>query len=120
MTRKTDKTTALLDELLADCSSPEEILGKNGLLKQLTKGLVERALEGELNAHLGYEPYDTNAKSTSNSRNGKARKQLQTESGTAEIEVPRDRDGRSSCLAESTISLGLSCYLLRCAGRQIP
>lgn len=93
MTRKTDKTTALLDELLADCSSPEEILGKNGLLKQLTKGLVERALEGELNAHLGYEPYDTNAKSTSNSRNGKARKQLQTESGTVEIEVPRDRDG---------------------------
>lgn len=94
MTRKTDKTTALLDELLADCSSPEEILGKNGLLKQLTKGLVERALEGELNAHLGYEPYDTKAKSTSNSRNGKARKRLQTESGTVEIEVPRDRDGR--------------------------
>ncbi len=49
MTRKTDKTAALLDELLADCTNPEEILGKNGLLKQLTKGLVERALEGELN-----------------------------------------------------------------------
>lgn len=93
MIRKTDKTAALLDELLADCSNPEEILGKNGLLKQLTKGLVERALEGELNAHLGYEPYDTSAKLTSNSRNGKARKQLQTESGTVEIEVPRDRDG---------------------------
>jgi len=93
MTRKKDNTAALLDDLLADCSSPEEILGKNGLLKQLTKGLVERALEGELNAHLGYEPYDTKAKLTSNSRNGKARKQLQTESGTVEIEVPRDRDG---------------------------
>ncbi len=59
MTRRTDKTAALLDELLADCTNPEEILGKNGLLKQLTKGLVERALEGELNAHLGYEAHDT-------------------------------------------------------------
>ncbi len=93
MTRKTDKTTELLDELLADCSSPEEILGQNGLLKQLTKGLVERALEGELNAHLGYAPHDVETKATDNSRNGKSRKQLQTESGTVEIQVPRDRDG---------------------------
>ncbi len=92
MTRKTDKTTELLDELLAECSSPEEILGKNGLLKQLTKGLVERALEGELNAHLGYAPHDVGVKATDNSRNGKTRKQLQTESGTVEIQVPRDRD----------------------------
>jgi len=92
-TTRSTRTTELLDELLADCASPEEIPGKNGLLKQLTKGLVERALEGELNAHLGYEPYDTKTKSTSNSRNGKSRKQLQTESGTVEIEVPRDRDG---------------------------
>lgn len=87
-----NKTTVLLDELLAECSSPEEILGKNGLLKQLTKGLVERALEGELNAHLGYEAHDVSNKTSSNSRNGKASKQLQTESGTVEIEVPRDRD----------------------------
>ena len=62
------------------------------MLKQLTKGLVERALEGELNAHLGYEAYDADTKPTNNRRNGKARKQLQTESGTVEIEVPRDRD----------------------------
>jgi len=92
MTRKKDRTTALLDELLADCSSPEEILGKNGLLKELTKGLVERALEGEMTAHLGYEPHDTGAKATVNSRNGKTQKQLQTENGTVEIDVPRDRD----------------------------
>ena len=91
--KKTDRTTELLDELLADCASPEEIIGKNGLLKQLTKGLVERALEGELTAHLGYEAHDTSSKQTTNSRNGKARKQLQTEQGTLDIGVPRDRDG---------------------------
>ena len=56
--KKTDKSNALLDELLADCANPEETLGKNGLLKQLIKGLIERALEGELNGHLGYEALD--------------------------------------------------------------
>jgi len=50
MTRK----EALIDELLKECNSPEDILGEDGLLKQLTKSLVERALEGEMTDHLGY------------------------------------------------------------------
>lgn len=53
----TQKQNELLDDLLKDCKTPEEILGKNGLLKQLTKKMVERALEGEMNEHLGYKKH---------------------------------------------------------------
>ena len=45
----------LIDKLLADYKKPEQIIGKDGLLKQLTKALLERALQGELTDHLGYE-----------------------------------------------------------------
>ena len=50
------KQDALIDELLKDCPDPKDIQGKNGLLKQLTKRLVERTLKAELTDHLGYEP----------------------------------------------------------------
>ena len=50
------KQEALLDELLKDYTSPQDILGEHGLLKQLTKRVVERVLEAELTAHLGYGP----------------------------------------------------------------
>ena len=87
------KFDALLDELLKDCQSPEEILGQHGLLKQLTKRLVERALEGELTAQLGYAPYEPSETARQNRRNGHGRKTLQTETGPLPIEVPRDRTG---------------------------
>ena len=45
----------LIDKLLADYKTPEDIVGENGLLKQLTKAIVERALQAELTTHLGYE-----------------------------------------------------------------
>ena len=48
----------LLDELLKDYKSPEDLLGEGGLLKELTKRLVERALEAEMTTHLGYEKYE--------------------------------------------------------------
>jgi putative transposase len=57
MTRNTAKHDALLDELLKDYTDPKDILGEHGLLRQLTKRVVERALEAELTAHLGYEPH---------------------------------------------------------------
>ena len=47
----------LIDQLLAGCSSPDDILGESGLLKQLTKRLAERALEAEMTAHLGAVPF---------------------------------------------------------------
>src|SRR5262249_50642857 len=84
---------ALLDELLKDYTNPKEILGEHGLLRQLTKRLVERALEAELTAHLGYEPHARKGGSSGKCRNGKGKKRVQTETAQFDIEVPRDRDG---------------------------
>ena len=68
------KQDALIDELLKDCQDPKDILGKNGLLKQLTKRLVERTLQAELTDHLGYEPHAPEGRGSGNSRNGKRSK----------------------------------------------
>lgn len=89
----TVKVNALLDDLLKDCQGPEDILGQHGLLKQLTKRLVERALEGELTMHLGYEPHEPSEAARENRRNGRSGKLLQTETGPLALEVPRDREG---------------------------
>jgi putative transposase len=94
VTNKPEKTDELLDELLKGCDSPEEILGEQGLLKQLTKRLVERALEAEMAEHLGYLPPARAGWGSGNSRNGKSKKQVQGEAGAFEIEVPRDRNAR--------------------------
>jgi len=53
--KETNRVDEMLDELLADCQIPEDILGESGLLKQLSKRLIERALAGELNHHLKAE-----------------------------------------------------------------
>jgi putative transposase len=82
----------LLDELLKG-KKPEEILGKEGLLKELTKRLVERVLEGEMTEHLGYEPHSPDGKNTGNSRNGKTSKTVKTDHAEIDIAVPRDRKG---------------------------
>jgi putative transposase len=87
------KATELLDELLKNYQKPEDILGESGLLKQLTKAVVERALDAELTHHLGYEKHDVAGHGSGNSRNGKSRKTLKTEQGSLPIEVPRDRAG---------------------------
>jgi len=89
---KPDRTDKYLDELLKG-KSPEEILGEGGVLKDLTRRLVERALEGEMTDHLGYEPHAPEGKGTGNSRNGKTTKSVKTGNGEVEIEVPRDRAG---------------------------
>jgi putative transposase len=52
----------LIDELLKEYKKPEDILGEEGLLKQLTKAILERALEGELTHHLGYEKHSADRK----------------------------------------------------------
>ena len=82
----------LIDNLLKDYKTPEEILGDNGLLKQLTKAVLERAMQAELTDHLGYEPHDAAGDNTGNSRNGKSRKTLKGEFGNLPLEVPRDRN----------------------------
>ncbi|EMN1295516.1 TPA: IS256 family transposase [Escherichia coli] len=82
-----------IDQLLADYKSPEDLLGEQGLLKQLTKKLAERALEAEMEQHLGYAKHDTAGKNTGNSRNGKSRKTIRSIHGDIDIETPRDRNG---------------------------
>ena len=93
MIRHTTTQDALLDELLKDYTNPKDILGEHGLLRQLTKRVVERALEAELTAHLGYEPHARNESGPGNCRNGKGKKTVQTETAQFDIEVPRDREG---------------------------
>ena len=79
----------LIKELLKDYKKPEDLIGQDGILKQLTKALLETALDSELTDHLGYEK---NALSSSNnSRNGKSRKTLKTDHGDMNISIPRDR-----------------------------
>ena len=93
MASKKSKQDALIDELLQDCDDPKDILGKNGLLKQLTKRLVERTLEAELTDHLGYGPNAPQGRGSGNNRNGKSQKTVQSDSGALQIEAPRDRNG---------------------------
>jgi putative transposase len=81
----------LIDQLLKDYKSPEDVLGENGLLKQLTKAVLERAMQSELTHHLGYEKHDSAGQNSGNSRNGKSKKTLKGEFGTLPIDVPRDR-----------------------------
>jgi putative transposase len=83
----------LLDQLLANYSKPEDLTGKDGILKQLTARLVERALQAEMTEHLGYEKNEPKGRGLPNSRNGTSGKRLKTEMGSVEIEVPRDREG---------------------------
>jgi transposase-like protein len=70
-----------------------QLTGEGGLLAQLTKRLVESALEGELTDHLGYGKHDAEGRDGGNSRNGRRSKTVLTEVGPVEIDVPRDRDG---------------------------
>ena len=85
--------TKLVDELLKDYKSPEQIIGENGLLKQLTKALLERALHAEMTNHLGYGKHDPAGYNSGNSRNGTTKKKLKGDFGEIELETPRDRNG---------------------------
>jgi putative transposase len=82
----------VIDELLAGARTEEEIVGPGGVLAQLTKRLVERALSAELTEHLGYEPHQEPPGGTGNTRNGSTPKTLATEHGPVEVRTPRDRN----------------------------
>ena len=86
--------TKLIDQLLAEHGYRlEDIAGEKGLLKQLTKALVERAMQAEMTNHLGYEKHDPAGYKSGNSRNGKSHKKLTGEFGEIDLETPRDREG---------------------------
>ena len=92
-TKKHEVPEELLSGLLADYKKPEDLIGENGLLKQLTKLLVERALDAELTEHLGHDRHESVANPTGNTRNGKSKKTLKGEFGELPIDIPRDRHG---------------------------
>ena len=85
-------TDELLDDLMKNYKKPEDLIGENGLLKQLTKALVERAMKAELTDHLGYTKHDPAGKKSGNSRNGNSKKTMKGEFGNLDIDVPRDRN----------------------------
>jgi putative transposase len=89
-------TSEVIDELLAGASTEQEIAGPGGLLAELTKRLVERAMEVELTDHVGYEPHHEPPGGAPNTRNGTTPKTLVTEHGKVAIDAPRDRDGSFS------------------------
>jgi len=82
----------LLDELLADYESREDLVGPDGLIRQLFKRLIETAAGAELTEHLGYEKHDPAGRGSGNSRNGTTPKTLRTEFGDVEVEIARDRN----------------------------
>jgi putative transposase len=83
----------VIDQLLKDYKSPEQLTGPNGLIKQLVARLVNRAMNAELDHHLGYEAGEAPPEGQSNRRNGKTSKTLRSDVGPIPIEVPRDREG---------------------------
>ena len=92
MSRKKKRISdELVDELLASAESPQDLLGSDGLIRELVGRVVERSLEAELTEHLGYERGAPRLES--NARNGSGKKTLLTEAGKVDVEVPRDRDG---------------------------
>ena len=83
----------LIDELLAGARTAEEIAGPEGLLGQLTRRLLERALQAEITDHLGYRAGEAPPGGTGNARNGQPAKTVLTDQGPVRIRSPRDRNG---------------------------
>ncbi len=85
-------TEELLDQLIKDYKKPEDLIGENGLLKQLTKRLLERAMQSEMTEHLGYVKNASSGNNSGNSRNGSYNKKLKGDFGQMDLSVPRDRN----------------------------
>ena len=85
---------ALVDQLVAQARERGlQLSGEGGLLQQLTKIVLESALDGEITDHLGYDKHDPAGANSGNSRNGLRAKTVLTDVGPVELNVPRDRDG---------------------------
>ena len=94
MAKKKTRNEELIDELLTDCGDPESFLSADGPMQLLQKRFYEKALEAEMDMHLGYTKHARSGeKAVNNSRNGFGSKTLHTDSGSLEIATPRDRNG---------------------------
>ena len=85
------KINAAVDLLIENNVDLSNALGKDGLIKQLSKRILERALQAEMDDHLGYSRY--NRSEIQNARNGEFQKNLITDNGVIELNIPRDRNG---------------------------
>src|SRR5260370_41742249 len=83
----------LIDELLKEYETPQDILGEGGMLKERTKAVIERCLETELDNPLGYARHGRKGSALGNTRNGSSQKTLKGEQGHVDMEVPRARQG---------------------------
>jgi putative transposase len=93
MTKDKSIDNELIDNLLKNYKKPEDLIGENGLLKQLTKQLLERAMAAEMTEHVGYDKHDTAGNNSGSSRNGKSAKTIKGTFGELALETPRDRNG---------------------------
>ena len=93
LTGDDDQQRLAVDLVVAAKATGADLLGPEGLMAQLTKRVLEVALEAEMVEHLGYEAHDPQGRNGRNSRNGKRSKTVLTGLGPVEIDVPRDRDG---------------------------
>ena len=83
----------LLDQIDFHGLSQEDIFGQDGIIKDLTKRVVERALNAEMDHHLGYEKHSKAGDNSGDSRNGTSKKTIIADNREIEIDVPRDRNG---------------------------
>lgn len=81
----------ILDGLIGSAKTQDDLFGSDGILKELSRRLMERMLEAEMTHHLGYEKHASDGKNTGNSRNGKTTKTVKTGNGDITVTVPRDR-----------------------------
>jgi putative transposase len=93
MTKDNKIDDELIASLLKDYKNPQDLIGEHGLLKQLTKQLLERAMAAELTEHVGYEKHEAAGNNSGNSRNGKSAKTIKGTFGELVLETPRDRNG---------------------------
>jgi len=98
MARKREKKEKdILDQILDTIDfrglTQDKVAGKDGLIKQLTGKILQRALDAEMTEHLGYEKNSSEGDNSGNSRNGRMEKTVLLENQSATIEVPRDRNG---------------------------
>ena len=88
MTKRKVAQPDLIDLLLADDKKPEDLIDENGILKQLTKAIVEKALQAELAAHLGHDKHAAVSNDSGNTRNGSSARTLKGDFGALPIEIP--------------------------------
>jgi len=95
--KKEKKEKDIIDQLLDNIDfrglTQDEVVGQNGLIKQLTGKILQRALKAEMTEHLGYEKNSNAGDNSGNSRNGHTEKTVLLENQSTTIEVPRDRNG---------------------------